>query len=429
MQRYLIGYLKDISNDELTKKYIDFFKFELDWFIYNYGEHVSKTHIRKPILPIRRKIIFEIQKTISLLSNLKISKNTINILSGVNFAKDVSFDGYNFNFYSSIFQPIGKSQIIGNKESLLIIKDIQKALDYDGQFTDIYNRKLFERMEDNQKIIIEQFKKLNLQALFLAHDQYYSSKYLIDIFKKIDKPSFVFSHGLPAIYSPEVDNKTDYLMVWGEKIRKNYIKAGFDESKIKVVGNTKYNNISISNNLRNSFDDILIMPTSSIVSHQYDWDETPTLIDRSMIILYLYQIKSVLEKFGVKKVRVRPHPSIKKEWVYGFLNKDFFEMDTIPFNESLRKSSLVIGATSTSFLEALASGVNYIIYEPLDEDKKGINRTLIVPPFDGSEPNLEIAKTADELEYLLKNKYISNEWDFNGYIQPLNLSVLKELIV
>lgn len=46
IEKYLINYLKDNSTNLLTKKYLDYFKVELDWFIYNYGDHVSTTHRR-----------------------------------------------------------------------------------------------------------------------------------------------------------------------------------------------------------------------------------------------------------------------------------------------------------------------------------------------------------------------------------------------
>ena len=41
MEQYLINYLRENSTDLLVKKYVEFFKIELDWFIYNYGEIIN----------------------------------------------------------------------------------------------------------------------------------------------------------------------------------------------------------------------------------------------------------------------------------------------------------------------------------------------------------------------------------------------------
>lgn len=130
----------------------------------------------------------------------------------------------------------------------------------------------------------------------------------------------------------------------------------------------------------------------------------PVLIDRSMIILYLYEVQSVLKKVGISHARFRPHPSIDKDWVYTFLDHNFYEIDKEHLVTSLERSSLVIGATSTLFLETLMNGVNYLIYEPQNKGQTRL-REPAVPPFDGTEHDIEIANSTDELEYMLRYKY------------------------
>ena len=95
-------------------------------------------------------------------------------------------------------------------------------------------------------------------------DEYFINKYHLEIFKKINKPSFIFSHGLPGIYSKNVDNKSDYLLVWGEQIKLNYIKYGFDPNKIYVVGNPKYPLFPNKIKLRNTLKDVLVFTSSSL---------------------------------------------------------------------------------------------------------------------------------------------------------------------
>lgn len=424
MERYLLNFLKH-SDNALQNKYVDLFKVELDWFIYNYGDHIASTHNRTAKKNIRKRLVNLFQQYGPIRMHQRVTGGA-NILSSVAFRDDI-IPRIGYNAYSSILQPIGRENIIRDANTIRLLRRIKKAINH-GVFSDLFNLHLFQELEDNQARIKKQYENYDFKGLFLFTDEYFESKYLIDIFRQLNRPSFIFSHGLPGIYSKDVDNRTDYLMVWGERIKENYVKlAGFNPDKIYVVGNSRYVDISRPLKLRNSLDNILVIPTSSLLWHQHTWDD-PTLVDRSMVILYLYQVQHVLQKLGVNHARVRPHPAINKDWVYGFLDKSFYTLDTDTFANSCAKSSLVIGATSTTFLEALMAGVNYIIYEPLDSDQKGLLRSKRVPPFDGSGTSLEIANDMDQLEHLLKSRYQSSPRILDGYIQPLDLTVIKSIL-
>lgn len=422
MERYLINYLKENSEDQIVKKYIDFFKVELDWFIYAYGEHLNPQYKRV------KKTTFKthIQHLISLFSTIKTSPDLKNVLSSVSFADESQIKKIGLNLTSSVFQPKGKNQIIGDWESVFLQRKIQKRV-YKKEFTDLFNVDFFYELENFQPRIIKEFEKHNLRALFLFTDQYFASKYLIDIFHKINRPSIVFSHGLPGIYSRDVDNRSDYLMVWGEQIKNNYINVGFSPEKIKVIGNPKYNNISFNKDLKNTLENILVVPISSIQWHQHTWGE-PRLIDRSMAILYLYQVQRVLSQFGIKRVRFRPHPSMNKEWYSKFLDKEFYEIDKDTFSESIRKSTLIIGSVSTTLLESLMYGINYLVYEPCDENNINLCKSKNVPPFDGSEKDFFIARNEEDLKYMIKTKYQTPTKILEGYMQPLDLSILTDIV-
>lgn len=425
MERYLIKYLKENNQDPIIRKYVDFFKVELDWFIYNYGNHISSTH-KRGRNPLKRRINQLIQSfsPTSIAKKSALAEN--NILSSLHIS-DNWVKSLGIQVYSSIFQPVGRKNIIRNPESVSLLYRIHEAIRA-GIFTDIYNSELFYRLEDNQHTVLKQYQQYNLSGLLLYTDQYFESKYLIDIFQKLSRPSMIISHGLPGIYSTDVDHRSDYLMVWGEKIKENYINlTGMSPDKIKVVGNPKYQSLRHFDSLRNSLEDVLVIPISSILWHQHEWSE-PKLVDRSMIILYLNQVQRVLQSFGVKSARFRPHPAINSRWVYGFLDKNFYHIDTESLQTSFNRSSLVIGATSTTFLEALMNGVNYLIFEPQDSDGKDLLRSYKVPPFDGSEKDLEIAQNPEDLRNLIKSKYISTPKVLDGYIQPFDLSPIKEII-
>ncbi|WP_294588364.1 hypothetical protein [uncultured Bacteroides sp.] len=427
MEQYLINYLYEHADKPFISKYIDFLKLELDWFIYDYGEQLASTHSRKRKYSLKSRLLKELQKLSVLYGHFNVDENSKNILSCVAsraFMNSLLEMGY--NPISTILQPVGLKQVIGSREILKLLNYKNEKIS-SGKFVDIYNEVFFEQIEACCHSLLSQCNKYNFHALFLYTDQYFESKMLLDVFKKINRPSFVFSHGLPGIYSLAVDNRSDYLMVWGEKIKHNYINAGFDKNKIYVVGNSKYDKVLIPRSLRNSYiSDILIIPVSSSCIHQHDWHK-PLLVDRSMIVLYLYSVQNVLQSLGVKHARFRPHPSIDKQWVYGFLDHDFYSMDVDNLNASLEKASLVIGATSSVFLEAIMNGVNYIVYEPHD-GKDTLLRGALVPPFDGSDEKVQVAKNENELKYMLQNRYQVDSTILEDYMQPLDLSILNQLL-
>jgi len=424
MDRYLIKYLKDTADNALMEKYLDYFKVTLDQFIYDYGDHVYSTHQKIQFL----KIFSGLKRSINVLfGSIKQYSDKQNVLSSVSsLANNNILFNLGFNPISSILEPVGNSQILGNSDIINLIKNKRKYL-FNGTFNNIFNQFFFAKWEEIKTKIVKDYQNYDFRALFLNTDENFESKYLIEIFRILDRPSMIFSHGLPGIYSAEIDNRSDFLMVWGDKIKQNYINVGFNSDKIFVVGNPKYQSYTKERVLKNTIEHILVVPPASFLFHQHTFGE-PILMDRSMGILYLYKVQKVLENLGITHARFRPHPSIAKEWIYGFLDQKFYKMDEDKLKDSCLKSTLIIGATSTVFLEALMFGVNYIVFEPKFRDGKNILRCDLVPPFDCSEANLEIATSEEELEYLIRNKYLVDIKILDEYMKPLDLSILKKII-
>lgn len=122
------------------------------------------------------------------------------------------------------------------------------------------------------------------------------------------------------------------------------------------------------------------------------------------------------------------HPSANASWIYQFLDKYFFVPDEAPLTASLAQSSLVIGPTSTVFLEALYAGVNYLPFEPATDGVTILNEEL-VPPFDGTEPGVPMSTNTKELEYHLRNKSLTDRNILYDYISaPFDIHFLKDLI-
>jgi len=229
---------------------------------------------------------------------------------------------------------------------------------------------------------------------------------------------------LPGRYNSFDDNRSDFLIVWGEKIKENYINVGVNPNKIYVSGHPYYKTLNTLN-LKFSFDDILVLNNSIDGAHHSDGI---IMGDRGNSILYLFSIERELKRLGVKSVRFRPHKEENIDWYYKFINDDFFKPDVNNFSESLKRSTLIIGPTSTVFLESIYYGVNYLVYEPSNEGKNLLNQQL-VPPFDGSDSRTPVAKTEDDLKYVLKNKTKVDTSIFSDYISsPFDLSFVKNLI-
>lgn len=427
MDKYLIKYLVENADNELSKKYIDFFKVELDWHIYNSEAHISKEYYRDRIISLKERVLNFYQYSYALFvsSSLNQSKNS-KILSTIYLPLKNTLTDLGFISYSPVWFPVGKKNIFGDLNMLQWHFNIQNRV-RNAEFYSFLESKFHFELEAYQKYLLTVYQKHDFKALFLNTDQYFYSKYNIDIFKKMDRPSVIFTHGLPGIYSLEVDNRADYLMVWGEKIRQNYINVGFNPSKIKVVGNPRYKNLPKTKNLRSDLSDVLIIPVSSVTWHQHDYNNT-VVNDKSMVVLYLYKVQSVLKKLGIKSARYRVHPSINRDWVRAFLDQDFYVCDTQTLTDSLARTSLVIGSNSTVLLESLIQGVNYIAFDPKEENGVNMSGYKSVPPFDGSEKKLMMCYDEAELEKMLRFNAMTDYSLVHEFIQDFDLTVLKELI-
>jgi hypothetical protein len=429
MNKYLIKYLIETTDNELSKKYIDYFKVELDWHIYISETHVSKGYYRNKTITLNEKLKRLYQYSSALLNQSKIKQsNNVKVLTTLNLSQEQtsSLSKYGFDSYSPIWHPLRKTNIVGDYKTLKWHRNIQDRIRNDD-FHSFLDSKFHNELEIFQEHLLTQYQELDFRALFLYTDQYFYSKYNIEIFKKLDRPSFVFTHGMPGIYSLDIDNRADYLMVWSEKIKDNYIKAGFEESKVKVVGHPIYKNLEKEKPLRSDLSNVLVIPVSSVTWHQHSYEDI-VVSDASLLVLYLYKVQKVLKRLGVKSARYRPHPSINKDWVVPFIDPSFYVLDTDSLSTSLNKSSLLIGSVSTVLLESLMHGVNYIAFEPKDKNDFNFGGYKSVPPFDGSDDNLVMSNDEFELEHVLKTNAVTNYSLVHDYIQDFDLSVIKDII-
>jgi hypothetical protein len=423
---YIHNYL--LNNSEIEKKYLDYIHTNISSRIYFYGRHFEYPFERYAI-DYRIKLRQIVKKQLLLFQLFlgkffgKVDLQEKKILSDAYFSVNHELIKMGYTVFRPPWWASIKSNTLPQKILLSKAFDLKNKLE-SVSFFELLSDNLEQEVFNFMSISKEYYQKINIDALFVSNDIEIFEKIAIDVFRELHKPSFIFLHGLPARYTINCENRSDYLIVWGDKIKENYVKIGFDPDKIIVSGHPYYTSFNVKK-LRYSFDDILVL-TNSI--HPHPHLHGVPVGDRSNMITYLYMIKDALTSLGIKKVRLRVHPGESINWYLKYLDSVFFKPDKYNLKYSLNKASLVIGPASTVFLESVYYGVHYQIFEPKNE----YNEVILyprVPPFDGSDKRVPVAGNVEELKVLLKSREPLDLSFWNDYIKtPFDISFVKEII-
>lgn len=425
---YLVRWLQE--NSELDPDIIDSLKYELDSRIYFYGKQFAfpleragaqrmldglKFWAKERILRYKK-----IQAATSSSGKVKISSN--------------AYFPFNNVLSENGFDPCPVPWQIGGLKTVdaefnFLISRVNHVLRF-GDFKDLISRDFASDIAALKNCFKAYFERENIKALVVPYDLPFFERLAIKVFKELGRPSIVSLHGLPGRYNNRDDNRADYLLVWGDKIKEYYVRAGIEPDKIFVTGHTGYSlaapqTLAVPQTLRFALDNVLVI-AKTMPGAQHSAEEV--LSDRGNIILYLYSMRSVLQKNGVRRVRLRLHPSGSADWYRRFLAGDFFQFDQDSLQNSISKASLVIGPTSTVFIESLMAGVNYLVYEPMSNGRDLMNWP-IVPPFDGSEPGIPVAHSEENLQRLLSERETVNPAVIPGYVKlSLDLSPITTIL-
>lgn len=392
------NHLFNFISSKLDEKTYDLLLYHVNNVLFNYGDHQKVLKFN-----LSYKFNFIIKYTIQfvthyLLIAIKNKKKKKVIISNSNV--NLIFNDYyivsppwNLNFKNKFFTTYKLSNVIF-KIQLLLLKKSLKVL-FSENFKNLMC--LFE-IEFKNFLIVNDVK-----CVVFKNDMSFFENLSIKIAKKNNIPTLVYLHGLPSRYNKIDDNRAEYLIVWCKGIKAAYLKSGVFPDKILTIKHPVYSDFK-NYNLVSSLDHVLVL-TKAIAGTPSSSNKL-FFGDRSKSLLYIEQIKSILIEFGVKNARLRLHPSESLVFYKNNLIDDFFIIDLDDKIRSIKKSSLVIGPSSTMVLDSIKTGVNYILYEPKIDNILFDNSSELVSPFDGLS-FIKLSKTIEEIKYHIENPSIN----------------------
>jgi hypothetical protein len=422
-----ISLLSFIKQEQILNDYwYDCLRYELDKHVYYYGDHykrsleaVQESKVEK-VKYVFKKVISQVKRKASVKS---IDKSKPVIISNAYF-------NFNEELHKAGFVVIQPPWLFSRRDWEYYDADILnlcikiKKLFELADFNYLLSKEFIQLLEKFSNLFKSFITKQKVSAIVVPNDEGFFGNISIKIFKELNLASFIFLHGLPAHYNAIDHHRSDYLIVWGKKIKEIFVQSGMAENKIFVSGHPKYQKV-IKKSIEFSLNNILVL-TKAIPGSPHS--NGVVLSDRGNLIVYLLSIQKILKKVGVKKVRLRPHPSENINWYMKFLDRNFFIEDKDNLAQSLEKTSLIIGPVSSVYLEALYHQINYLVYEPVINDKNILNRN-IPKPFDGSDNRISIANNEETLLKFLREEKYADAHLLTDYLHtPFDVSFIKPLI-
>ncbi|WP_237276362.1 hypothetical protein [Tenacibaculum ovolyticum] len=418
MKEDLIDYLIENLDKENAEK-VDLIRYNIGSKIYYYGDQFKK-HKKNPI---KRKLRDVLEFMAIIFFKKSKSKGQKKILSSAYSSWNKQLEIIGYDVYNPCWNFTRAMKIESSSKLYFLTKKINRYFEI-KDFNYLISKDFFSLINEFSVLFKEECIANKYEALILPQDVGFFEKMAIHIFKELKLPTIFWAHGgMPNRYDGIMSNRTDYSIQWGQAQVDAFVKNGYDSSKFFISGHPIYN--TCPKELKFSLENITVLTKSltgvSPQSHHQ-------MEDRGNAIMYLYSIQKVLEKIGVKKVLLRPHPSENFSWYEKYIDNDFFVEDKLVFSESLKRATLVIGPVSTSLIDSLHYSVNYLVYEPLTNGKN-IYGLCPTPPLDGLNPKIPIANSEEELEIIIKEKRKMDVSVYNDFAKtPKDLSFFKKII-
>lgn len=400
-------------------------KYELDKRIYYYGDQFKYPFSpgRKKLPQLAKGVLKRVFITSKIISSSNKSATKPRILSSAYFTVNSELSSIGYDVFCPPWSITKDRNVLPDLELYEQSRKMEAILQK-ASFAYLLSEDCKACIESFELQLELSLKKCKINAVMVANDIGFFESILIKVCKKRNIPSFIFLHGLPGRYNIIDENKTDFLIVWGKKIKQNYIDYGFNEKKVIISGHPYYKDFKLQP-LSFSLENVLVL-TKSMSGGQHS--DKVRVGDRGNSILYLLSIEKVLRSFGVKSVKLRPHPSESIEWYYQYIDAHFFKADTLPLESSIANSSLLLGPTSTVFLEAIYNGKNYLVYEPAN-DEVDLFGFKLIPPFNKKDARVPVATNDVELSEMIKEKRVVVADVFYDYIQTkFDIAKIKDIV-
>lgn len=413
-------YIYSISSDD-DKEIIDLLEYTLLDRVYYYGDHFKKSNTSKIAFWIKNiaLISFIFLQNAYLYTN-SVKKNSKKGISSSYHNADRKFIEQGMQILRPVWSPakFQKSHLTF-KIVILYLKLSYRLTFYDfNKLLSVGSLKLIRQFE---MVLKKDIIKQGFSFTTTPEDCSFFSRLIIKIFKDINKPTILMAHGIPSAYGNDIDQRTDLITQWGSRQVKFFVANNYDTDRFRVTGHPIYNDFP--NKLRYDFKEILVLTKAPSGVNLV----TKSIDDRGRSIVYLMSIQSALSKLDVKTVRLRPHPSETYNWYAKYIDNTFFLQDEDSLENSLNKTTLVIGPISTVFIDALARGVSYLIYEPECEGLD-ILGNKVSSPLHYNQTDIPIAKNPKQLEEMIINKIVAKPEVLKDFIDTgFNASFIDEI--
>lgn len=401
-----------IKLGKFNKDDLELIQYDLDNIVFNYGEQFKNSHKKTN----NKYSIFKnlVKCIIYRYKNRENYKSSIISEAYNNWGVNdyLKKSGYNVlpmpwltsNFFLSDERFVNFLNSLKNDDFNIILSSTIKEIPY-------IKNKISDFLIRNQ-----------IKLVILANDMTSINRIVIDVCRNINVKTLIYLHGLPGRYNSIDDNRADYLAVWGDKIKDLYISAGVSPNKIIVTGNPYYTNKIMKPIKETSYDSVLIL--SKAICGAPSNSSSRFIENRGQLLEYVFQVEKVLNALGIKKVILRLHPSENPQWYKKFINTQLFEIDNRSLEESINSSSMIISPTTTVIFDALYNGVPFYAFEPYE-----VCHQEVVPPFDGSDEFLPVARSTNDLLENIQKRKMLNQSLVEKYIsKENNFEYIKQLI-
>ena len=269
--------------------------------------------------------------------------------------------------------------------------------------------------------IADEVLAAGIKIISVGEDTTFWPRVLLQVSKDKGLRSVLISHGgIPSLYDGTVDTKSDLLLVWGKMQKDSYVMNSYNPKRIKVIGHPRYSGNNVKFNEKINLNNILLLTKSicAIPPSDLKLYENPNLI-----LKYLVTIKMSLKELGINSVNLRLHPSEDIGWYKELLIDRFFNITNSCLDNDLNDASLIIGPTSTVFIDAISKRKPYIFFEPLDSEGNTIFGYPLVEPIKNNSL-IPLVHTKKDLKAILERDY---KYDFSGFIgRRFDYSVIQD---